>query len=52
MATTPKNVVVIQDASKTLNLRVFYWIINGLSLKPEDVVTLVAILHEVYHPSK
>ncbi|KAG5073954.1 hypothetical protein JHK84_055185 [Glycine max] len=50
MATTAKNVVVIQDASKTLNLRVFYWIINGLSLKPEDVVTLVAILHEVYHP--
>jgi len=51
MATTAKNVVVIQDASKILNLRVFYWIINALSLEPEDMVTLVAILHEVYTPS-
>lgn len=51
MATTAKNVVVIQDASKGLNLRVFYWIIKALSLEPEDMVTVVAILHEVYTPS-
>ncbi|KAG2394620.1 Proline-rich receptor-like protein [Vigna angularis] len=50
MATTAKNVVVIQDASKGLNLRVFYWIIKALSLEPEDMVTVVAILHEVYTP--
>ncbi|XP_047171482.1 uncharacterized protein LOC124839640 [Vigna umbellata] len=51
MATTAKNVVVIQDASKGLNLRVFYWIIKALSLEPEDMVTVVAILHEVYTPT-
>jgi len=51
MATTAKNVVVIQDASKVLNLRVFYWITKALSLEPEDMVTVVAILHEVYTPS-
>ncbi|RDX86985.1 Proline-rich receptor-like protein kinase PERK3, partial [Mucuna pruriens] len=50
MASTAKNVVVIQDASKILNLRVFHWLINGLSLKPEDMVTLVVILHEIYTP--
>ncbi|KAK7401034.1 hypothetical protein VNO78_12345 [Psophocarpus tetragonolobus] len=50
MDRTTKNVVVIQDAAKILNLRVFYWIINGLSLKPEDEVTLVSILHEVHTP--
>jgi hypothetical protein len=47
----PKHVVVIQDASK-LNFKVFSWVINGLSLKPADMVTLFAILHEVYNPSK
>jgi len=51
MATTAKNVVVIQDASKVLNLRVFNWIINALSLEPDDMVTVVAILHEVHTPS-
>ncbi|XP_029128326.1 RGS domain-containing serine/threonine-protein kinase A-like [Cajanus cajan] len=50
MATTAKNVLVIQDASKILNLRAFNWIINGLELKPGDMVTVVAILHEVYTP--
>ncbi|KAL2322293.1 hypothetical protein Fmac_026672 [Flemingia macrophylla] len=50
MATTSKNVLVIQDASKILNLRVLYWILNGLSLRQEDMVTVVAILHEIYTP--
>lgn len=52
MAIDPKRVVVIHDASKELNLKVFYWIINGLSLKAGDMVTLLAILHDFYTPSK
>lgn len=51
MATEPSHVVVIQDASKELNSRVFEWALNGLSLKPGDTVTLIAILHEIYTPS-
>jgi len=51
MAIEQKHVVVIQDASK-LNFKVFSWVINGLSLKPTDMVTLFAILYEVYNPSK
>ncbi|XP_058788344.1 uncharacterized protein LOC131662540 [Vicia villosa] len=49
MAIETKHVVVIQDASK-LNFKVFSWVINGLSLKEGDMVTLLAILHEVYNP--
>ncbi|KAK7259935.1 hypothetical protein RIF29_25562 [Crotalaria pallida] len=45
-----KSVVVIQDASKELCSKVFSWAIDGLSLKAEDEVTLVAILHQVYTP--
>ncbi|KAK7316596.1 hypothetical protein RJT34_00180 [Clitoria ternatea] len=50
MATAAKNVVVIQDASKVLNLRVFHWITNGLSLHPADMVTLISILRDVHTP--
>ncbi|XP_073224336.1 uncharacterized protein [Cicer arietinum] len=49
MAIEPQHVMVMQDASK-LNLKVFSWVVNGLSLKPTDMVTLFAILHEVYNP--
>lgn len=52
MATEAKSVVVIQDASQELNLRVLGWTIKGLSLKAADLVTLFVILHQVYTPSK
>lgn len=46
-----KSVVVILDADKEPNSRVFHWALNGLSLKPGDKITLVAVLHQFYTPS-
>ncbi|KAK7276623.1 hypothetical protein RIF29_17766 [Crotalaria pallida] len=43
-------VVVIHDASREVNSRVFEWALHGLSLKPGDMVTLVAVMHEIITP--
>ncbi|KAK7300290.1 hypothetical protein RJT34_11132 [Clitoria ternatea] len=45
-----QTVVVIQDASREINLRVFEWALDGLSLMPGDMLTLIAVLHEVITP--
>ncbi|KAF7833626.1 Proline-rich receptor-like protein kinase PERK2 [Senna tora] len=45
-----KSVVVILDASKEANSKVFHWALNGLSLKEGDKLTFVPVLHEFYTP--
>ncbi|KAJ1432109.1 hypothetical protein SESBI_06744 [Sesbania bispinosa] len=46
-----QSVVVIQDASsREINSRIFHWAPQGLSLKEGDMITLVAVLHQVITP--
>ncbi|KAI9071457.1 hypothetical protein K1719_046577 [Acacia pycnantha] len=46
-----KRVVVILDASRDVNPKVLRWSLDGLSLKPGDKLTLVAVLYQFYTPS-
>ncbi|XP_020206143.1 uncharacterized protein LOC109791282 [Cajanus cajan] len=45
-----QSVVVIHDASTEINVRVFEWSLHGLSLVPGDMLTLIAVLHQVITP--
>ncbi|KAK7320480.1 hypothetical protein VNO77_29988 [Canavalia gladiata] len=45
-----QTVIVIQDASREINLRVFEWAIRGLSLMPGDMLTLIAVMHQIITP--
>ncbi|XP_027368555.1 uncharacterized protein LOC113874533 [Abrus precatorius] len=45
-----QSVVVIHDASRELNLRVFEWTLHGLLLMAGDMLTLIVVLHEVITP--
>ncbi|KAJ8755151.1 hypothetical protein K2173_018949 [Erythroxylum novogranatense] len=51
MSTEAQRVVVIQDSSRDVCPSAIKWIIEGFSLKPGDVLTLVGILHQVNSPS-
>ena len=45
-----QSVVVIHDASRETNSKVFHWALNGLSLNSGDNLTLVVVLHQVITP--
>jgi len=45
-----QSVVVIHDASREINSKVFHWAPNGLSLNSGDNLTLVVVLHQVTTP--
>ncbi|KAL2316915.1 hypothetical protein Fmac_030791 [Flemingia macrophylla] len=45
-----QRVVVIHDAWTEINPKVFEWSLNGLSLVPGDMLTLIAVLHQVITP--
>ncbi|KDP34529.1 hypothetical protein JCGZ_11079 [Jatropha curcas] len=47
-----QRVVVIQDASREVSSSAVRWALQGLSLKPGDMLTLLSVLHQVYTPSK
>ncbi|KAF5729354.1 hypothetical protein HS088_TW21G01519 [Tripterygium wilfordii] len=52
MSTEAQRVVVIQDASRNdVSAGAIGWVLQGLSLKPGDVLTLLGILHQVNPPS-
>ncbi|KAF2291779.1 hypothetical protein GH714_035562 [Hevea brasiliensis] len=42
-----QRVVVIQDASREVGSSAMRWALQGLSLKPGDILTLLSILHQV-----
>ncbi|XP_059429049.1 uncharacterized protein LOC132162847 [Corylus avellana] len=46
-----QRVVVIQDASREVSLSAIGWVLHGLSLKPGDKLTLLAVIHQVKTPS-
>ncbi|XP_038690545.1 probable receptor-like protein kinase At3g17420 [Tripterygium wilfordii] len=51
MSTEAQRVVVIQDASRNdVSAGAIGWVLQGLSLKPGDVLTLLGILHQVNPP--
>ncbi|TKY57099.1 serine-threonine protein kinase, plant-type [Spatholobus suberectus] len=45
-----QSVVVIHDASREINVRIFEWSLRGLSLVPGNMLTLIAVLHQVITP--
>lgn len=47
-----QRVVVIQDASREVSSSAVRWALQGLSLKPGDMLTLLSVLHQVDTPSK
>ncbi|KAJ9172322.1 hypothetical protein P3X46_015571 [Hevea brasiliensis] len=47
-----QRVVVIQDASREVGSSAVRWALQGLSLKPGDILTLLSILHQVDTHSK
>ncbi|KAK7827861.1 hypothetical protein CFP56_030843 [Quercus suber] len=46
-----QRVVVIQDASREVSSSAIGWALHGLSLKPRDKLTLLAVIHLVKTPS-
>jgi hypothetical protein len=46
-----QRVVVIQDASREVSSSAIGWALHGLSLKPGDKLTLLAVIHQVKTPS-
>ncbi|XP_038710390.1 uncharacterized protein LOC120005034 [Tripterygium wilfordii] len=51
MSTEAQRVVVIQDASRNVSAGAIGWVLQGLSLKHGDVLTLLGVLHQVNNPS-
>ena len=51
MSEEAQRVLVIQDASRDVSSSAIRWTLQGLSLKPGDVVTLLGVLHQVNNPS-
>lgn len=52
MTAEAQKVVVIQDASKDIvSSSTIQSVLQGLSLKPGDELTLLAVLHQVNNPS-
>ncbi|KAK4592378.1 hypothetical protein RGQ29_016786 [Quercus rubra] len=51
MSEESQRVLVIQDASRDVSYSAIKWTLQGLSLKPGDVVTLLGVLHHVNNPS-
>ncbi|KAJ7982433.1 Protein kinase domain [Quillaja saponaria] len=51
MPAESQKVVVIQNASKDISTNAIKWALRGLSHKPGDELTLLAILHKVNNPS-
>ncbi|KAF5186874.1 kinase domain [Thalictrum thalictroides] len=51
MSIESQRVVVIQDATKDVSSSAIEWALKGLSLKPRDKLTLLAVLHQVNNPS-
>ena len=47
-----QSVVVIHDASREINVKIFEWSLHGLLLVPGDMLTLIAVMHQVITPSK
>jgi len=47
-----QSVVVIHDASREINVRILEWSLRSLSLLPGDVLTLIAVMHQVVTPSE
>ncbi|EEF39134.1 serine-threonine protein kinase, plant-type, putative [Ricinus communis] len=47
-----QRVVVIQDASREVCSSALRWAFQGLSLKPGDMLTFLAVLHQVDNPCK
>ncbi|QCE01544.1 hypothetical protein DEO72_LG7g2842 [Vigna unguiculata] len=45
-----QSVVVIHDASREINVRILEWSLRSLSLVPGDVLTLIAVMHQVVTP--
>ncbi|RDX68377.1 hypothetical protein CR513_52645, partial [Mucuna pruriens] len=45
-----QSVVVIHDASREINIRIFEWSLHGLSLVPGDMLTLIAVMHQIITP--
>ncbi|TQD98784.1 hypothetical protein C1H46_015599 [Malus baccata] len=53
MAAEVQKVVVIQDASKDfVSSCAIQWVLQSLSLKPGDELTLLSVLHQVNNPSR
>nr|POE82309.1 hypothetical protein CFP56_50281 [Quercus suber] len=50
MSEESQRVLVIQDASRDVSYSAIKWTLQGLSLKPGDVVTLLGVLHHVNNP--
>nr|XP_023921600.1 uncharacterized protein LOC112033056 [Quercus suber] len=46
-----QRVVVIQGASREVSSSAIRWALHGLSLKPGDKLTLLAVIHQVKTPS-
>lgn len=51
MSTEAQRVVVIQDASKDVSCGAIRGVLQSLSLKKGDELTLLAVLHQVNNPS-
>ncbi|KAK9154563.1 hypothetical protein Sjap_002043 [Stephania japonica] len=47
MSADVQRVVVIQDASREVSSSAIAWALHGLSLKPGDELTLLAVLHQI-----
>lgn len=45
-----QRVVVIQDASREVSSSTIRWALHGLSLKPGDKLTFLAVIHQVKTP--
>ncbi|KAL1323921.1 hypothetical protein HN51_034133 [Arachis hypogaea] len=46
----PQSIVVIQDSTREVNLRIFEWALNSFLLGARDKLTLAIVLHEVITP--
>lgn len=51
MSTEAQRVVVIQDASSEVGSNAIRWVLQGLSLKQGDILTLLSVLCQVNNPS-
>ncbi|MED6155351.1 hypothetical protein PIB30_004367 [Stylosanthes scabra] len=46
----PQSIVVIQDSTREVNLKIFEWALNSFLLRARDKLTLAIVLHEVMTP--
>ncbi|MED6124311.1 hypothetical protein PIB30_057777 [Stylosanthes scabra] len=46
----PQSIVVIQDSTRQVNLKIFEWALNSFLLRTRDKLTLAIVLHEVMTP--